>query len=110
MALWVCLFDDDEEMLAVRSARRAEHHAYLEAHRDQIVLAGALLPQEGKPPTGAAWVLRVDSRAAADALIAQDPYFASGHRRYGLMEWKLAREPDQASLLSALLPQGAKPA
>jgi uncharacterized protein YciI len=107
MPLWICLFEDDEQMLAVRSAKRAEHHAYLERHRDTIVMAGALLPSDAKRPTGAAWVLHAKTCEAAEELIAKDPYFLSGHRKYSLFRWRFARERDNETLLPLLVAQGA---
>lgn len=90
MARWVCVFDDSPEMLAIRSERRAQHHDFLRRHASRIRQAGALLPQPDAPPSGALWLLDVETRDAAVALIEQDPYFDPKYRQYRLFEWKWA--------------------
>jgi uncharacterized protein YciI len=92
MAVWLCMFEDNEAMLAVRQQRRAEHHAFLDEHRDSILLGGALFGPADTQPGAAAWVVQGESRDCVERLIAQDPYFKSGCRTYRISEWKFARE------------------
>ncbi|MGD9923021.1 MAG: YciI family protein [Pseudorhodoplanes sp.] len=92
MAVWACLFHDTEKMLAARRERRADHHAFLDRHREMILLAGALLGEDESQPSAALWIVEADSREAVETLIGQDPYFQSGHRSCRILEWKLARE------------------
>lgn len=90
MARWVCVFQDDPEILLIREQRRAQHHEFLRRNASRIRLAGALCPQPDSPPTGALWLLDVKDRDEAVALIEQDPYFDSRYRQYQLYEWKWA--------------------
>ena len=90
MARWVCVFEDGPEMLSIRQQRRALHHEFLRRNAARIRRAGALCPRPDSPPTGALWLLDVESWAEAVALIEQDPYFDRRYRRYELYEWKWA--------------------
>jgi uncharacterized protein YciI len=89
MARWICIFDDSPEMLAVRQQRRTAHHEFLRRNAPRIVRAGALCPP-GEAPTGALWLIDVETRDAAVALVEQDPYFDARYRTYRLFEWKWA--------------------
>jgi uncharacterized protein YciI len=89
MARWVCVFEDGPELLIIREQRRALHHEFLRRNASRIRRAGALCPP-GSPPTGALWLLDVENRDEAVALIEQDPYFDARYRRYQLYEWKWA--------------------
>jgi uncharacterized protein YciI len=90
MAQWICIFDDSPGMLAIRTERRARHHAFLSENAATILNAGALCPGETEPPTGALWVLDVEHREDAVRLIERDPYYEPQHRRYRLFRWKPA--------------------
>ncbi|WP_320669123.1 YciI family protein [Patulibacter defluvii] len=65
-----------EQIETLRGPHRPAHLEHLRglAERGLLRLAGAT----GNPPTGAAIVLRVRDREAAEALIAEDPYVRAG--------------------------------
>ena len=44
MTRWVAIFEDHPEARQVREQHRKEHFAYLEAHKDKILLGGGLKP------------------------------------------------------------------
>lgn len=90
MARWVCIFEDSPEMLRIREKRRALHHDFLRRNASRIQRAGALCPRPDAAPTGALWVLDVESWSEAVELIEQDPYFDRRYRQYVLYEWKWA--------------------
>jgi uncharacterized protein YciI len=90
MKRWVCIFDDTPQMLAIRSDRRASHHAFLTENADKILRAGSLCPNGDDPPIGGLWILNVAGRDEAAALIERDPYYVPQHRTYRLFEWKWA--------------------
>jgi uncharacterized protein len=84
---YVALFEDTPEMAPVRKARVKEHIAFLEANRAEIVIAGGLRDEHGGEYRGGLWVLEVESRARAVALIESDPYFSLYPRPYQLYAW-----------------------
>ena len=81
------MFEEGPEMVPVRAEHEPAHLAYLEAHRDEIVMAGGLRNEHGGPYVGGLWVFEVPSRERAVALIEQDPYFKVNARHYRLMAW-----------------------
>ncbi|MBT9550145.1 MAG: hypothetical protein IV088_04790 [Hydrogenophaga sp.] len=95
---WIALFDDAPAMLAVRREREPLHLAYLREHDSEILIGGGLREAPGEPFVGGLWVLEVDSRERAVALIEGDPYFVPEHRRYRLLTWGKALA-DQAVVL-----------
>lgn len=92
MARWVVIFEDTEGMLAVRKQREPAHLAYLEAHRDQILIAGGLRSAPGETFVGGLWVLEVASRDEAVVLVESDPYYQPDHRKYRVLAWGKALE------------------
>lgn len=67
---------------------RDDHRAWL----DQARHAGRVL-ESGRqvPPTGGVILLEATDRAAAEAMIATDPYVAAGVARYAITEFEPAR-------------------
>jgi len=71
----------DGEAGRIRDATRAAHLAYLERHKDIVVLAGGTLAEDGATRTGSVFVVNVTSREAADKFSAEEPF-----RRAGLFQ------------------------
>jgi hypothetical protein len=87
VARWVVIFEDTEGMLGVRQQREPAHLAFLEAHKDKILIAGGLRPAPGEKFVGGLWVLEVAGRDEAVALIESDPYYQPEHRKYRVLAW-----------------------
>lgn len=84
---FVVIFEDGEDMVAVREAHESAHLAYLELHRDEIRMAGGLHQEHGGSYVGGLWVFEVQSRERAVELIEQDPYYLAKPRKYRLLAW-----------------------
>lgn len=96
---WVAIFDDNEQLEAIRKQHSSAHFEYLAANRDKIVLAGGLRPAPGEWYCGGLWILEVDSRGEAVQLIEHDPYFTLGLRKgYRLLVWGKAPCYDTVTL------------
>src|SRR5262249_22642119 len=87
LARWVAIFDDSADMSHVRCQFEAEHLAYLDAHKDKILIAGGLRSAPGGPFLGGLWVLEVRDSDEAVGLIELDPYHRHGQRAYRLLAW-----------------------
>ena len=89
---WVAIFTDRPGALAIREASAAAHFDHLEAHRDQIRLAGGVRDEPGGPPDGGLWILdNIRDRAEAVRLCEEDPFFTAGLRQsYVLKAWGFA--------------------
>jgi uncharacterized protein YciI len=84
---WVAIFEDAQEMLAVRKEREPRHLEYLKANEQEILIAGGLRKEPGGAFVGGMWVLDVPSKERAITLIENDPYFVPAHRSYRLLAW-----------------------
>jgi uncharacterized protein len=81
------LFEDEPAMAGVRQRLEPAHLAFLDAHRDEIRMAGGLRDEPGGPYVGGLWVFEVASKARATQLIEDDPYFKAHRRPYRLLVW-----------------------
>ena len=70
--------DRDQGAAEIRAAKRDEHLAYLEEHKDILVLGGAMLADDGTTRIGSVLILNVPNRAAAEAFSADEPFRKAG--------------------------------
>ena len=76
--LYIIYQEDVEDSAALRAAHKAAHFAYLEQHRDILVLGGAMLDDDGARRTGSVLILNVPDRAAAEHFSAHEPLRRAG--------------------------------
>ena len=76
--LYIIYQEDREDGAAIRAATREAHFAYLEQHKNILVLGGALLEDDGATRTGSVLIINVPDRAAADAFSANEPFRKAG--------------------------------
>ena len=76
--LYIIYQEDGPDSARIRTAVKEQHFAYLERHRDILVLGGALLADDGTTRTGSVLILNVPSRAAAEAFSADEPFRKAG--------------------------------
>lgn len=62
----------------LRAQAREAHFAYLERHKDILVLGGALLADDSDARRGSVLIVNVPSRAAAEAFSADEPLRKAG--------------------------------
>jgi uncharacterized protein len=72
--LYTIITHDKAGAHAVRMEKLKEHLAHVEATLDQIAVAGPLRNEAGEF-VGSMLVIKADSAEAAQAFLAQDPYF-----------------------------------
>ena len=75
---YAILCTDKPDHQQLRADNRPAHLAYLEAHAEQILIAGPLPTEDGSAVTGSLLVLDFPDRAAAEAFAEQDPYAQAG--------------------------------
>ncbi|MGA9597968.1 MAG: YciI family protein [Acidimicrobiia bacterium] len=89
--LFIARFEDDPEAARIRDEQTGNHYAFLAEHSEQILVAGALREKAGGPSVGALWIMDVPDRAAAEAIIDDDPFWINGLRRSrSLLLWSRA--------------------
>ncbi len=76
--LYVMVNEDRPDGQAIRDATRETHLAYLERHKDIVVLAGGTLAEDGKTRTGSVFIVNVTSREAAEKFSAEEPFRKAG--------------------------------
>ena len=81
---------DKPDSLDVRKANRAEHLVYLDRIKDKLLACGAKLNDDGSD-AGGLYVVDVDTRAEAEALIQADPFYKAGlFARIEIKRWRKA--------------------
>jgi len=76
--LYILYNEDRPDGLAVREATRDAHLAYLERHKDKVVLGGGLLTEDGQTRLGSVFIINVPNRKAAEAFSAEEPFRKAG--------------------------------
>ena len=76
--LFIIYQEDVADSAALRAQHKAAHFAYLEQHRDILVLGGALLEDDGVKRSGSVLILNVPDRAAAERFSADEPLRRAG--------------------------------
>lgn len=82
---------DKPDTLDVRKANRDKHLVYLDQIKDKLLACGAKLNDDGSDAGGGLYVVDVDTREAAQALIEADPFHAVGlFDRVEIKRWRKA--------------------
>ncbi|SRR6266852_4520599 len=76
--LYIMYNEDRPDGQSTRAATREAHLAYLEKHEDKVVLAGAMLAEDGTTRLGSVFVINVPDRKAAEAFSASEPFRKAG--------------------------------
>ncbi|NIM27139.1 MAG: YciI family protein [Gammaproteobacteria bacterium] len=75
---FIIQFLDKPDYGHVRAEWRAQHLQYLDANRDRLLAAGALLNDDGSGGHGGVIIIDTDDRVEAENFIANDPYSRAG--------------------------------
>jgi uncharacterized protein YciI len=76
--LYIIYQEDRADGATIRAATRDSHLAYLEQHKDILVLGGALLADDGRTRLGSCLLINVPDRAAAEAFSRDEPFRKAG--------------------------------
>jgi len=76
--LYIIYQEDREGADAIRAAERERHLAYLERHKNILVLGGALVADDGGRRLGSCLILNVPGRADAEAFSRDEPFRKAG--------------------------------
>jgi uncharacterized protein YciI len=75
--LYIMYNEDRPDGQAIRAAPREAHLAYLERHKNIVVLAGGTLGEDGSR-TGSVFIINVPGREAAEKFSAEEPFRKAG--------------------------------
>ncbi len=88
MPLFAAIFEDRGDPAAIRDANEAAHLAWLDRHRAQVRMAGALRAEAGAMPTGGLWIIEAKDIEEARHICEEDPFFKAGLRTsFRLLHW-----------------------
>jgi uncharacterized protein YciI len=76
--LYIIYQEDHPASAAIRAATKAAHFAYLETHKDKLVLGGALLADDSEARLGSCLIINVPNRAAAEEFSRNEPLRMAG--------------------------------
>lgn len=76
--LYIIYQEDGPNGAALRALHRDTHFAYLEKHKDILLLGGAMIAEDGATRTGSVLILNVPNRAAAESFSANEPLRSAG--------------------------------
>jgi uncharacterized protein YciI len=76
--LYIIYQEDGPDSEAIRAATRETHLAYLDRHKDILVLGGGLLAEDGTTRVGSVLIINVPGREAAEAFSAGEPFRKAG--------------------------------
>lgn len=75
---YVFTLRDKPDGLPLRLSVRSEHKAYLESVADRMAFAGSLTTDDGQTMIGSVLAIDFDSREAAQAWLAHEPFTVAG--------------------------------
>lgn len=78
--LFILRFTDRPDALPIRQRYMAAHVAWLDAHADEVLVAGTLRVNPEDAAVAAIWIVKADSREAVLALSDGDPFWVNGLR------------------------------
>jgi uncharacterized protein YciI len=76
--LYIIYQEDGPNAPALRKQHRNAHFAYLERHKNILVLGGALLDDDGERRVGSVLIVNVDGRDQAEAFSRDEPLRKGG--------------------------------
>ena len=89
--LYVVRFTDKPDRLATRKEFLPAHIAWLDQHKDMILVAGSLRPDHGEEAVGGLWVVDAKDRKTIETLLLTDPFWVQGLRdTCEIMYWSKA--------------------
>jgi uncharacterized protein YciI len=76
--LWAIYCSDVPNSRPIRDEHRQAHRAYLSTYLQRIFFSGPLWDDEAFDQTGTIFLIDLESRAAVEAFLAQEPYTQEG--------------------------------
>jgi len=80
--LFAVRFHDRTDCGNVRREYMQEHIAWLDEHRQTVLVGGSLRIEQGENPVGGLWLVEAPDKIAVEALISSDPFTILGLREY----------------------------
>ena len=97
--LFIARFTDKPNIGELREKLLQSHFAWLDKHKDKVLLAGSVRADVDGPSLGGLWIIEASSKAEAEQVYQTDPFFANGLRaKVELYAYKKAFEDRKVSI------------
>jgi uncharacterized protein YciI len=85
------LMTDKSDVGDLRARTRDEHLRYLDANKDKLLAAGALIEDDGSGGSGSLYIVDTDERKEAEAFLKGDPFDKVGlFAKVEIRRWRKA--------------------
>ena len=85
---YAVLFEDNDELAHMRPQFMADHLQFLADNSEIIEVAGPMKDGHSGESAGGMWVVDADSAEQVQALVENDPFWATGLRKsIRILEW-----------------------
>ena len=89
--LYVVRFTDKPNTAALRKELLAAHIAWLDEHKEMILVPGSLRPDHGADTVGGMWIVEAKDKKTIEGLFQSDPFWVKGLRQsYEILYWSKA--------------------
>ena len=78
--LFIARFTDKDGITEKRSELLQDHFDWLDANKDRVLLAGSVRHEEGGESLGGLWIIEAESKADAEKVYQEDPFYANDLR------------------------------
>jgi uncharacterized protein len=97
--LFIAKFTDRPGISELRETLLEDHFAWLDKHKDKVLVAGSLREDVDGGSLGGLWIIEADSKAEAEKVFQTDPFFANGLRAHAeVFFWKKAFEDRKVAI------------
>lgn len=95
--LFAVIFTDKPSHGELRASQLAAHVAWVEDHKDTVLVAGSLRADPQQVPKGGLWIVEAESKEVVNALLKTDPFFTCGLRQdVEVLHWSKALQDHRA--------------
>jgi len=95
--LFAVIFTDKPGHGELRAMHLQAHIAWVDEHKDKVLVAGSLRHEPTDIPKGGLWVVEAESKEAVFELMKTDPFYTSGLRQgIEVLHWSKALQHHQA--------------
>ncbi len=85
---YIVLLEDDPDRSDVRRQLMPQHLDFLKKHAEEILEAGPLSEEKGKP-AGGLWVVEAENAERVNELVKSDPFWPAGLRKsFRILAWR----------------------
>lgn len=95
--LFAVIFADKVDQAELRAKHLRAHIAWVDEHKNSVLVAGSLRHEPSHIPRGGLWVVEAESKDAVFELMKTDPFYTCGLRQgVEVLHWSKALQHHKA--------------